>query len=89
MADIKLSPDQLRDYAKKIRGNGQASADLARQIKANIDAVTSNWEGNRKDKYLQDWAQIQPTLERTVPEMLETLAQNLETNASNFENADR
>ena len=86
---IKLSPEALRDYAKKIRTNGQQSADLARQIKGNIQAVTADWEGNKKEKYLQDWAAIEPTLAKTVPEMLETLAVNLETNAANFEAADR
>lgn len=85
---IKLSPEALRDYAKKIRANGQASADLARQIKNNINAVTADWEGNKKQKYLQDWATIEPTLLKTVPEMLETLAVNLDANAANFEAAD-
>ncbi len=89
MANIKLSPAELQEYSRKIRANGQQSADLARQIKTNINTVTSNWEGNQKDKYLQDWATVEPTLAKTVPQLLEQLAQNLDIIANRFLEADR
>ena len=89
MASIKLSPDALRDYAAKIKANGNEASDLASRIKGNITAVTDQWEGEAKNKYLQAWAEHEPTLTKSIPELMATLAQNLETIARNFEEADR
>lgn len=89
MATIRLSPDQLRSYASKINTNGTEATDLARRIKANITAVTDQWEGNARNKFLQEWSQIEPTLTKSLPELMTRMAQNLQTTAQNFENADR
>ena len=89
MASIKLSPAALRDYAAKIKANGNEASDLASRIKGNITAVTDQWEGEAKNKYLQAWAEHEPTLTKSIPELMATLAQNLETIARNFEEADR
>ncbi len=89
MANIKLSPDALRNYATKIKNNGAEASDLASRIKANITAVTDQWEGEAKNKYLQAWAQYEPTLTKTIPQLMADLAQNLQTIAQNFENADK
>ncbi|QTE67088.1 WXG100 family type VII secretion target [Clostridiales bacterium] len=89
MASIKLSPDALRDYAAKIKANGNEASDLANRIKSNITAVTDQWEGEAKNKYLSAWAEHEPTLTKSIPELMATLAANLETIARNFEEADR
>ncbi len=89
MANIKLSPEALRNYASKITNNGSEAADLAQRIKANITAVTDSWEGQAKNKYLQAWAQHEPILTKTIPQLMADLAKNLETIAENFEAADR
>ena len=89
MANIRLSPDALRSYATKINNNGNEAADLAARIKANITAVTDQWEGEAKNKYLQEWSKHETTLTKTIPELMASLAQNLNTIAENFDKADR
>ena len=89
MANIRLQPDALRDYASKIRANGNEVADLANRIKSNITAVTDQWDGEAKNKYLSAWAEHEPTLTKSIPELMVTLAGNLETIAHNFDIADK
>ena len=89
MANIRLQPDALRDYASKLKTNGSEASDLAQRIKANITAVTDQWEGDAKNKYLSAWAQHETTLTKQIPELMATLSQNLMTIAQNFENADK
>ncbi len=85
---IKMSPDELRSYASKLSKNAQEASTLAKNIDANIKAAASNWEGQAQKRYVEDFERIKPTLEKEVPELLTTMANNLKKMADTLQQAD-
>lgn len=86
---IKMSPDELRSYAAKLTKNCQEAQALARSIDANVKSAASNWEGAAQKKYIDDFAKVKPTLEKTIPDQLSILASNLKKMADDFETLDK
>jgi len=85
---IKMSPDELRSYAQKLLNNCTEAQALAKRIDSNIKAVASNWEGQAQQRYVSDFEKVKPTLEKTIPEQLTTMAQNLKSMADKFQEVD-
>lgn len=85
---IKMSPDELRSYAQKLLRNSQEAIALAKTIDSNIKAAAANWEGKAQERYVKDFEQIKPTLDKTIPEQLQIMADNLKTMANEVEALD-
>ena len=85
---IKMSPDELRNYASKLTKNAQEASTLAKSIDANIKAAASNWEGQAQRRYVEDFEKVKPTLEKEIPEQLTTLSENLKKMADEFQRMD-
>ena len=85
---IKMSPDELRNYASTLTKNAQEASTLAKSIDANIKAAASNWEGQAQRRYVEDFEKVKPTLEKEIPEQLTTLSENLKKMADEFQRMD-
>ena len=88
MANIRLTPDELRNYAKKLRKNREESIALANSISRNINECANSWSGNQRDKYVAQFEDIKPTLSNKLPSLIQEMAVALDAIAQNFENAD-
>lgn len=86
---IKMSPEDLRACASKLTKNCQEVLALAKNIDNNIKTAASNWEGQAQKRYTEDFDKVKPTLEKTIPEQLTTLAENLKKMADEFERLDQ
>ena len=86
---IRVTPDQLRDMASKLRNYASQASSLASQINSAVNAGTGEWEGNAQREYVARYREIEPTLKQKLPELLETMAKNASDRADAYEQADR
>lgn len=86
---IRVTPEELRAMAKKLKGYAQQASKMATDIKNAINTGTAAWEGNSKDKYEQSFREIELTLTKSLPELLTSMASSAEATAKRFEDADR
>lgn len=86
---IRVTPEELRAMAKKLKNYAQQASKMASDIKNAINAGTAAWEGNSKDKYEQSFREIEPTLTKSLPELLDSMSSSAEARAKAFEEADR
>jgi len=86
---IKMSPDELMGYATKLAKYAQEASTLAKNIDSSIKAAASNWEGAAQKRYVEDFERIRPTLDKEVPELLNTMSANLKKMAQTMADTDR
>ncbi len=86
---IKMQPDELRSYAQNLAREATEAQTLAKNIERNINSAASNWEGDAQKRYVEDFQKIKPTLDKTVPEMLTSMSNNLKTMADKMEQLDK
>lgn len=89
MANIRLSPDELDSFATKLRKNSSQAQELAKSIASNIKGCADSWEGNKQKEFVSKFDAIRPTLDKSLPELIEDMAKSLNTIAENFRNADK
>ena len=89
MANIRLSPDELDQYASKLRNNANEAIGLAKTIGANINACAEGWEGNKREQFVAQFEEIKPTLTDKLPRLIEEMAQALNNIANNFRAVDQ
>ena len=85
---IRLTPEELRSFASKLEGNSSEAVNLANQISQNINVCADSWEGNQKNKFVGEFEEIKPTLEKKLPALIKDMADTLKVIADNFERAD-
>ena len=90
MANIVFRYPEMRSCAAQIKNeivNGYTSA--ASTFQSSFDAATSAWEGESKNK-MQSFitGSVNEYMTKTIPELLNALADLLEFNATSMENAD-
>lgn len=90
MADIVFRYPEMRNCASEIKGtiiDGYKGA--ASTFQNSFAAATSAWEGESKDKMTTFiTGPVNEYMTKTIPELLNALAELLEFNATSMENAD-
>lgn len=90
MADIVFRYPEMRSCATQIKNdivNGYTGA--ANTFQNSFAAATSAWEGESKDKMTTFiTGPVNEYMTKTIPELLNALAELLEFNATSMENAD-
>lgn len=89
MAQIRITPEELRGAAdfleKKLEAiNGEVSA-----LKGKIDEITANWEGSAQSSFIDTFDNnMYPILKDTLPEVITGIAAQLDGAADAIEQAD-
>lgn len=89
MAQIRMTPEELRNAANFIREKEQAITTEVNSLKSKIDEVTSNWEGAAQSSFIETFeGNLYPVLRDTVPEVMQGLNAQLNGAADALEQAD-
>ena len=89
MAQIRMTPEELRNAANFIREREQAITSEVNSLKSKIDEVTSNWEGAAQSSFIETFeGNLYPVLRDTVPEVMQGLNAQLNGAADALEQAD-
>ena len=89
MANIKFSPDQVRDIADQIvRSKEDVSAEVERLNGIIINDLCANWEGEARVKYADEFTNLKSEVMDKFVGMLEELDQQLRSIVEAMEQAD-
>lgn len=89
MAQIRITPEELRDAAKFLEAKLSAIQNEVKELKAKIDETTGNWEGAAQSSFIQSFENdMYPLLNDTMPEVLQGIAAQLNGAADAIEQAD-
>ncbi|MBE6717553.1 MAG: hypothetical protein E7573_11620 [Ruminococcaceae bacterium] len=90
MADIVFRYVEMRQAAQDIRDIADRYKSAAETFEADFAGAVANWEGESKDKMLQFISgPVMDYTAKTVPSLVEALAELLDANADQMESADR
>lgn len=89
MSNIKVTPDELDSMAKKLNNLAKQATSLAKSVKSAIDAGTGAWEGDAQREYVSRYKEIEPTLKKTLPELLDNMAKSAQKRAAAYREADK
>lgn len=89
MAQIRITPEQLRDGANFLNQRLESINSEVQQLKSKIDEVTSEWEGAAQSSFVTCFEeQMYPVLSQTLPEVVNGIIQQMNGAAETIEEAD-
>ena len=88
MAKIMMTPENLREQAKTLRGKKAEHEQLYSQIKDHVRNIVSVWEGQSQQAFLDSFNQRNAQF-RKFAEDLEQFAQLMDTAATEMANAEQ
>lgn len=90
MAQIRITPEELREAANFLQQKQEAINSEVSQLKSKIDEVTSNWEGAAQSQFVEAFlGDMYPMLNETMPQIIEGLATQMNGAADAIEQADQ
>jgi uncharacterized protein YukE len=89
MADFVFRFPEMRQAVSDIRDISSNYKSIASQFQSDFDGATKEWEGESKEalKYFID-TPVMEYINETIPKLLDGLAELLEANAKQMEDAD-
>ena len=88
MAQLRVTPEQLRERANEYRNQSQAMEEITKKLDSLIERLESEWEGKSAERYHQQYMDLRPSfIEMTG--LIADLAAQLDQKADDFVNADR
>lgn len=89
MAQIRITPEELRNAASFIQQKQEAINNEVMALKAKVDEVTGNWEGAAQSSFVMTFENdLYPIMRDTVPQVLEGLQAQMQGAADAIEQAD-
>ncbi|MBQ8489997.1 MAG: WXG100 family type VII secretion target [Pseudobutyrivibrio sp.] len=89
MAQIRITPEELREGASFIQQKEEAINQEVAALKAKIDEITGNWEGAAQSSFIETFeSDMYPIMKDTLPEVLEGIASQMNGAADALEQAD-
>lgn len=89
MAQIRITPEELRNGADFLEQKLEAINAEVSALKGKIDEVTGNWEGAAQSSFIQTFeSDMYPILKDTLPEVITGIAAQLDGAAEAIEQAD-
>lgn len=89
MAEIRVSPDQLRNVATQLANHRQEVDGTLNSVISTVHALEGEWLGMAKIDYTQLFDNEVPALRARVNEILEGLSNELHRIAQVFEETDQ
>ena len=89
MAQIRITPEELRDGGKFLEQRLEAINTEVNALKSKIDEVAGNWEGAAQSSFIQVFSSdVYPILKDTLPEVITGVVSQLNGAADTIERAD-
>ena len=88
MAQLRVTPEQLRERATEYRNQSQAMEEITQKLDNLISKLESEWEGVSAERYHEQYADLRPSFV-SMTEHIADLASQLDKKASDYEAADR
>jgi WXG100 family type VII secretion target len=88
MAQLRVTPEQLRERATEYRNQSQAMEEITQKLDNLISKLESEWEGVSAERYHEQYADLRPSFV-SMTELIADLASQLDKKASDYEAADR
>jgi WXG100 family type VII secretion target len=67
MAQILLTPEQVRDYGNKFSNSSNQVQDLLNQVQNLVNTLQGGaWKGNRANKFYGDWGAMKPQIVKSI-----------------------
>ena len=90
MAQIRITPEELRDGANYLRQRLEAIKSEVESLKGKIDEVAGNWEGAAQSSFITTFENdMYPILRDTLPEVVEGISSQLDGAANTIEQSDQ
>ena len=87
MAQLRVTPDQLRGRASEYRTQGGIVEDVITTLDSLINMLESEWEGNSAARYISQYSDLRPSFV-SMQQLITDLASSLDSEAAKFEEAD-
>jgi len=88
MAQIRMTPSELRDGAAFLMQRLQAISGEVTQLDQKVRSVADNWEGQSQAAFLGSYEEMLPILKQTLPEVITAMNDKLNGAANALEQAD-
>lgn len=88
MAQLRVTPDQLRSRASEYRAQGNEVESVISKLDSLINALESEWEGVSASKYIAQYQDLRPSFV-SMQQLITELASSLDQQANKFEAADQ
>lgn len=88
MAQIRITPEELREGSSFLLQKMEAVIGEVSEIKSKVDAVASEWEGAAQNSFVAAFESILPILQKDFPEIIEGISTQLTVAADTLEEAD-
>lgn len=89
MAQIRITPEELRDGADFLEQKLEAINTEVAALKSKIDEISGNWEGAAQSSFVDTFDnEMYPILSDTLPQVIEGIAGQLDGAADTIEQAD-
>lgn len=85
---ILVTPEELREAADFLKSAKEEIVDKVNQVSNKIDEIAANWEGAAQSTFVDNYAEIKPTLDTDFPQIIEGLSEQLKAVAQNIEDTD-
>lgn len=87
MAQLKVTPEQLRERAKEYRDQSDIVEEVIGKLDGLMGVLEEEWEGASASKYRAKYEELLPSF-KNMQELIATLAEVLDLEAQKFEEAD-
>jgi len=88
MAQIRITPQELRDGATFLGERKSQIVDEVGSIISKIDEIANNWEGAAQSAFLEAFETMKPILKEQFPEVVEGIMSQLNGAAEAIEQTD-
>ena len=89
MAQIRITPEELRDASDFLMQRLDAINSEVASLKSKIDEVTGSWEGASQSSFIETFENdMYPILKDTLPQVVEGISGQLDGAADAIEQAD-
>jgi WXG100 family type VII secretion target len=89
MAQIRMTPSELRDGAQFLGQRLDAINQEVQQLDARVNQVAGNWEGQAQSAFLGSYQEMLPVLKQTLPQVIDAMMQKLNGAANAIEETDQ
>lgn len=87
MAQLRVTPEQLRGRAAEYRTQGEEVEGVIAKLDSLIGVLESEWEGNSAARYISQYSDLRPSFV-SMQQLITDLASSLDQEANKFEAAD-
>lgn len=89
MANIKISPEELRNAADFLEQKLESISSEVGALKSKIDEISANWEGSAQSSFIESFeGDMYPILRDTLPDVINGISSQLDGAADAIEQAD-